>query len=43
MFDAGSVTASSRVDGIHLDSDQHRALGQALVSAVAPILAEDPV
>jgi lysophospholipase L1-like esterase len=41
MFDAGSVTASSCVDGIHLDSDQHRALGRALVGAVAPMLAAD--
>jgi lysophospholipase L1-like esterase len=41
MFDAGSVTASSRVDGIHLDSDQHQALGRALVGAVASMLAAD--
>jgi lysophospholipase L1-like esterase len=38
FFDAGSVTASSRVDGIHLDADQHLTLGHALVSVVAPIL-----
>jgi lysophospholipase L1-like esterase len=41
MFDAGSVTASSRVDGIHLDSDQHQTLGRALVGAVVPMLAAD--
>lgn len=38
FFDAGSVTTSSRVDGVHLDSDQHLLLGQALVGVVAPIL-----
>jgi len=37
-FDAGSVTPASRVDGIHLDSDQHLVLGWALVDVVAPIL-----
>ena len=40
FFDAGSVTASSRVDGIHMDGDQHVTLGKALVSVVSPILAE---
>jgi lysophospholipase L1-like esterase len=30
FFDAGSVTASSVVDGVHLDRDQHRTLGLAL-------------
>ncbi len=40
FFDAGSVTASSRVDGIHLDADQHAALGKALVAVVSPILIE---
>jgi lysophospholipase L1-like esterase len=38
FFDAASVTSSSRVDGIHLDADQHLALGRALADAVAPIL-----
>jgi lysophospholipase L1-like esterase len=38
FFDAGSVTPSSLVDGIHLDRDQHILLGQALADAVAPIL-----
>jgi lysophospholipase L1-like esterase len=38
FFDAGSVTPASRVDGVHLDSDQHLTLGQALVNVVAPIL-----
>lgn len=40
FFDAGSVTASSRVDGIHLDADQHATLGKALVAVVSPILSE---
>ncbi|HEV8040748.1 MAG TPA: SGNH/GDSL hydrolase family protein [Bryobacteraceae bacterium] len=38
FFDAASVTPSSRVDGIHLDADQHLSLGRALADAVAPIL-----
>jgi lysophospholipase L1-like esterase len=38
FFDAGSVTPSSIVDGIHLDQDQHILLGQALADVVAPIL-----
>jgi lysophospholipase L1-like esterase len=40
FFDAASVTSSSRVDGIHLDADQHLALGRALADVVAPILAK---
>jgi hypothetical protein len=35
FFDAGSVTSSSRVDGVHLDADQHRTLGVALADPVA--------
>jgi lysophospholipase L1-like esterase len=38
FFDAGSVTPASRVDGIHLDADQHLILGEALANVVAPIL-----
>jgi lysophospholipase L1-like esterase len=38
FFDAGSVTPSSRVDGIHLDVDQHAVLGTALAAFAAPIL-----
>ena len=30
FFDAGSVTPASKVDGIHLDADQHLLLGKAL-------------
>ncbi|HEY2385802.1 MAG TPA: SGNH/GDSL hydrolase family protein [Candidatus Binatia bacterium] len=39
FFDAASVTPASRVDGIHLDADQHRRLGDALALVVAPLLA----
>jgi lysophospholipase L1-like esterase len=38
FFDAASATSSSRVDGIHLDADQHLALGRALADVVGPIL-----
>lgn len=34
FFDAGLVTPASLVDGIHLDADQHRLLGQALANAL---------
>lgn len=37
-FDANTVTASSKVDGVHLDAPQHQALGQALAKAVGPLL-----
>jgi lysophospholipase L1-like esterase len=38
FFDAASATSSSRVDGIHLDADQHLALGRALADVVGAIL-----
>lgn len=38
FFDAGTVTPASRVDGIHLDADQHGVLGLAMAGAVAAIL-----
>jgi lysophospholipase L1-like esterase len=38
FFDAGSVTPASRVDGIHLDADQHGVLGRALAAVVLPLL-----
>ncbi len=38
FFDAGTVTTSSNVDGVHLDADQHSALGKALSQIVAPLL-----
>lgn len=37
-FDAETVTPTSAVDGVHLDSDQHRKLGEALAEIVQPIL-----
>ena len=38
FFDAGSVTTASRVDGIHLDADQHQTLGNALAQYVASLV-----
>ena len=34
FFDAGGVTPASAVDGIHLDADQHRRLGEAMCDSV---------
>jgi lysophospholipase L1-like esterase len=38
FFDASTVTSSSRVDGIHLDLDQHIALGKAIALVVRKLL-----
>jgi lysophospholipase L1-like esterase len=38
FFDAGAVTTTSRVDGVHLDEDQHSALGIALAATIKPLL-----
>jgi lysophospholipase L1-like esterase len=38
FFDASTVTSSSRVDGIHLDEDQHITLGRAIARVVRGIL-----
>jgi lysophospholipase L1-like esterase len=38
FFDAGSVTPASKVDGIHLDADQHVVLGRALAGVVGSLL-----
>jgi len=38
FFDAGTVTPASRVDGVHLDADQHARLGRALVPVVEALL-----
>jgi lysophospholipase L1-like esterase len=35
FFDAATVTTSSRVDGIHLDVDQHAVLGRAVAGVVS--------
>jgi lysophospholipase L1-like esterase len=37
FFDAGRVTASSSVDGVHLDGDQHMTLGLALAEVVVTL------
>jgi len=39
FFDAATVTPSSRVDGVHLDADQHLKLGEALAKVVQQLLA----
>jgi len=38
FFDAGKVTTTSSVDGVHLDAAQHRTLGGALAETVARLL-----
>jgi hypothetical protein len=38
FFDAQTITDSSRVDGVHLDADQHGKLGLALAERVRAIL-----
>lgn len=38
FYDAASATTSSQIDGVHLDADQHLALGKALADVVLPIL-----
>jgi len=38
FFDAGSVVTSSKVDGVHLDADQHLVLGQALARIVTSLV-----
>lgn len=41
FYDAADVTTTSKVDGVHLDKDQHRTLGVALAARVAFILPRD--
>jgi lysophospholipase L1-like esterase len=38
-FDANTVISASKVDGVHLDPDQHVTLGEAIAAVVRPILA----
>lgn len=38
-FDANTVVGSSKVDGVHLDPEQHLTLGAALAGVAGPILA----
>jgi lysophospholipase L1-like esterase len=42
FVDAGTIVEASTVDGIHLDSDAHRALGMALARAVQGIFPGEP-
>ena len=39
FFDAERATSTSKIDGVHLDSEQHLKLGNALAEIVQPILA----
>jgi lysophospholipase L1-like esterase len=41
FFDAGTVTTSSKVDGVHLDADQHSALGMGISNVVGKLLTGD--
>lgn len=38
FFDAGIVIAASKVDGVHIDAEEHMVLGQTLARVVAPLL-----
>ena len=38
FFDAGDVISVSKVDGVHLDADQHQILGRHLVDPVRKLL-----
>ena len=40
FFDAGSVIASSKVDGVHLDLEQHVILGKALAETSKSLLSK---
>jgi len=42
FFDAGRVTPSSLVDGVHLDAAQHLVLGRALTTPVLQLLSTCP-
>jgi lysophospholipase L1-like esterase len=41
FFDAATVTSASRVDGVHLDADQHATLGRALAAPVLRALVRE--
>lgn len=38
FFDSSAVTSASRVDGVHLDADQHLAVGKAIAEVTHRIL-----
>ena len=42
FFDSGKVITSSKIDGVHLDEDQHTVLGKALCEVVLKILVARP-
>lgn len=42
FFDAGSVIGTSKIDGVHLDAEQHALLGKSLSRVVNGLLAVDP-
>lgn len=39
-FDAATVTTSSKVDGVHMDADQHLTLGNALAKVAGAIIGQ---
>ena len=41
FFDAGKVITSSKVDGVHLDEEQHLVLGNELSRITKPFLTEN--
>lgn len=41
FFDAGTVVTSSRIDGVHLDAEQHLSLGLALAKVTARLISLD--
>jgi hypothetical protein len=38
FFDAGTIVTSSKVDGVHLDAEQHLILGKVLSQMMMPLL-----
>jgi lysophospholipase L1-like esterase len=38
FFDSATIISASEVDGVHLDAEQHLALGRALAELVEPLL-----
>lgn len=38
FFDSGSIISASKLDGVHLDAEQHDILGNALYSVVAELI-----
>lgn len=42
FVDAGRITTTSEVDGVHLDADQHRTLGMAIAEVVVSLFNNGP-